>query len=124
MRWLGQPLVIAEMLAGIALGPSLFGLIFPSAFGALFPAASLARLKTLSQLGLVLFMFLVGLELDCRLLRGRGRASLMISHTSIVLPFVLGAGAAWWLRPAYAPPGVAFLPFALFMGTAMSVTAF
>ena len=124
MRWFGQPMVIAEMIAGIALGPSLFGLLWPGAFNALFPAATLGTLKTLSQLGLVLFMFLVGLELDPKLLRGRQRASIMISHTSIVVPFLLGAGAAYWLYDAYAPKGVAFLPFALFLGTAMSVTAF
>ncbi len=124
MRWLGQPMVIAEMIAGIALGPSLFGLLWPGAFNALFPAATLGTLKTLSQLGLVLFMFLVGLELDPKLLRGRQRASIMISHTSIVVPFLLGAGAAYWLYAGYAPKGVAFLPFALFLGTAMSVTAF
>ena len=124
MRWLGQPMVIAEMLAGIALGPSLFGLLWPDAFNALFPATTLGTLKTLSQLGLVLFMFLVGIELDPKLLRGRQRASILISHTSIVFPFVLGAGAAYWLHGSYAPPGVTFLPFMLFMGTAMSVTAF
>jgi Kef-type K+ transport system membrane component KefB len=123
-RWLGQPLVIAEMVAGIVLGPSLFGLLFPHAFGALFPVASLPVLKMLSQFGLILFMFLVGLELDPSLLRGRRRASIVISHTSIALPFALGIGGAWWLRDAYAPKDVAFLPFALFMGTAMSVTAF
>jgi len=116
--------VIAEMVAGIVLGPSLFGLLFPTAFGALFPVTSLPVLKMLSQFGLVLFMFLVGLELDPGLLRGRGRASVAISHTSIALPFVLGIGGAWWLRDSYAPKDVAFLPFALFMGTAMSVTAF
>jgi Kef-type K+ transport system membrane component KefB len=123
-RWLGQPLVIAEMVAGIVLGPSLFGLLFPHAFGALFPVASLPVLKMLSQFGLILFMFLVGLELDPSLLRGRRRASIVISHTSIALPFALGIGGAWWLRDGYAPKDVAFLPFALFMGTAMSVTAF
>jgi Kef-type K+ transport system membrane component KefB len=123
-RRLGQPLVIAEMVAGIVLGPSLFGLLFPHAFGALFPAASLPVLKMLSQFGLVLFMFLVGLELDPSLLRGRRGASIVISHTSIALPFALGVGGAWWLRDGYAPKDVAFLPFALFLGTAMSVTAF
>lgn len=123
-RWLGQPLVIAEMVAGIVLGPSLLGLLWPHAFASLFPAASLPVLNMLSQLGLVLFMFLVGLELDPALLRGRRRASVAISHTSIALPFALGVGAAWWLRDAYLPKGVQFLPFALFLGTALSVTAF
>lgn len=123
-RWLGQPLVIAEMVAGIVLGPSLLGLVFPHAFSTLFPPASLPVLKQLSQLGLVLFMFLVGLELDPDLLRGRRRASIAISHTSIALPFVLGVGSAWWLRDGYAPHGIGFVPFALFLGTAMSVTAF
>jgi Kef-type K+ transport system membrane component KefB len=124
MRRLGQPLVIAEMIAGIVLGPSLFGLVFPHAYGALFPEASLGVLKTLSQVGLVLFMFLVGLELDPALLRGRRRASLLISHTSIALPFALGVAGAYGLHDSYAPAGVPFLPFALFLGTAMSVTAF
>jgi Kef-type K+ transport system membrane component KefB len=123
-RLLGQPMVIAEMVAGIVLGPSLFGLLFPHAYAALFPTTSLPVLKMLSQFGLVLFMFLVGLELDPALLRGRRRASVAISHTSIALPFVLGVGGAWWLYGTHAPKGVAFLPFALFLGTAMSVTAF
>jgi Kef-type K+ transport system membrane component KefB len=123
-RWLGQPLVIAEMVAGIVLGPSLLGLLWPHAFATLFPVASLPVLKMLSQLGLVLFMFLVGLELDPALLRGRRRASVLISHTSIALPFALGVGAAWWLRGSYLPKDISFLPFALFLGTAMSVTAF
>jgi len=123
-RRLGQPMVIAEMVAGIVLGPSLFGWLLPKASAWLFPTASMPVLKILSQLGLVLFMFLVGLELDPKLLRGKQRASLAISHTSIALPFALGIGAAWWLYGTHAPPGVGFWPFALFLGTAMSVTAF
>lgn len=123
-RALGQPLVMAEMLAGILLGPSLLGQVWPAAENALFPAASMPVLKTLSQLGLVLFMFLVGLELDPKLLSERRRASVLISHASIFVPFSLGLGAAWWLHARYAPSGVEFLPFALFLGTAMSVTAF
>ncbi|MDF3069816.1 MAG: putative cation transporter/universal stress family protein [Polyangiaceae bacterium] len=123
-RALGQPLVIAEMVAGIVLGPSLFGWLLPQASAALFPASSMPVLKMLSQLGLVLFMFLVGVELDPKLLRGRERASVIISHSSIVAPFALGLLAAFWLHEGYAPPGVAFLPFALFIGISMSVTAF
>ena len=123
-RALGQPLVMAEMLAGILLGPSLLGQLSPVVENTLFPAGSMPVLKTLSQLGLVLFMFLVGLELDPKLLRERRRASVLISHASIFVPFSLGIGAAWWLHARYAPSGIAFLPFALFLGTAMSVTAF
>jgi len=123
-RWVGQPLVVAEIVAGIVLGPSVLGWVWPAAMAAVFPVASLAVLKMLSQIGLVLFMFLVGLELDPALLRGRARASVAISHTSIVVPFGLGVVAAYCLRPAYASPGVAALPFVLFLGVSLSVTAF
>jgi Kef-type K+ transport system membrane component KefB len=123
-RWLGQPLVIAEMVAGIALGPSLLGLVWPSGYGALFPASSMPVLKMLSQFGLVLFMFVVGLELDPALLRGRRRASVLISNVGILLPFLLGVGSAWLIHDSHAPAGISFLPFGLFLGTAMSVTAF
>lgn len=123
-RALGQPLVVAEVLAGIVLGPSLLGWLWPGAMAALFPVGSLPVLKMLSQVGLVLFMFLIGLELDPKLLRGRTHSSIVISHTSILLPFLLGALAAWWLREAYAVPAVPFLAFMLFLGAAMSVTAF
>src|SRR5689334_1452087 len=90
-RRLGQPQVIAEVLAGILLGPSLLGWLAPGVMGALFPADSMPVLRMLSQLGPILFMFLIGLELDPRVLRGQGRASLFISHTSILVPFALGA---------------------------------
>jgi Kef-type K+ transport system membrane component KefB/nucleotide-binding universal stress UspA family protein len=123
-RWLGQPLVIAEIVAGIALGPSLLGWLAPETSQALFAADSLATLKLTSQIGLVLFMFLIGLELDPRMLRGRGHTSILISHSSIVLPFVLGVLLALWLHDGYAPANVSFWAFALFMGAAMSITAF
>src|SRR5262245_1049796 len=123
-RWLGQPLVIAEVVAGILLGPSLLGWVWPEGMASLFPSSSLSILKMLSQVGLVLFMFLIGLELDPKLLRGRTRASIAISWASIVLPFALGAFAAWQLHDAFSPPGVSFVAFVLFLGTAMSVTAF
>lgn len=124
MRALGQPAVMAEILAGIALGPSLLGQLWPGALAELFPPASLSVLKPLSQIGLVLFMFLVGLEFDPAFLRGRTRHTIAISHASIAVPFALGMAAAWWLGPAYAPPDVSPLSVALFLGVAMSVTAF
>ena len=124
LRPLGQPQVIGEMLAGILLGPSLFGLLAPAASAALFPAASLPVLGTLSQLGMVLYMFLVGFELDTQTLRERGSTALLISHASIVVPFALGALLSLSLFGRFAPPGLPFAPFALFLGAAMSVTAF
>lgn len=123
-RKIHQPLVIAEVVAGILLGPSLLGAVAPDIKDALFPAASLGILGMLSQVGLLMFMFLVGLELDLGLLRGRERASVLISHTSIVVPFVLGAVLALYLYPRLSPEGVAFSSFTLFMGVAMSITAF
>jgi K+:H+ antiporter len=123
-RWMGQPLVIAEVLAGILLGPSLLGWLAPGAMEWLFPANSMPVLKMLSQVGLILFMFLIGLELDPKLLKGRGHASVVISHTSILVPFGLGAGAALWLYPRLSEPSVPFSSFVLFMGVAMSITAF
>ncbi|MBX3263323.1 MAG: cation:proton antiporter [Labilithrix sp.] len=121
---LRQPLVIAEIVAGIVLGPSLLGWLAPSVLAAVFPAESLQSLKMLSQVGLLLFMFLVGLELDPKLLRGRGRASVAISHTSIVVPFALGALAAPFLYARLSSPSIPFVSFLLFIGISMSVTAF
>jgi Kef-type K+ transport system membrane component KefB/nucleotide-binding universal stress UspA family protein len=124
MRKLGQPLVIAEVLAGVLLGPSLLGWVAPGAMEALFPSSSMPVLKMLSQVGLILFMFLIGLELDPKLLKGKGHASVVISHTSIIVPFALGAGAALWLYPRLSESSVPFSSFLLFMGVAMSITAF
>ncbi len=123
-KWMGQPLVIAEVVAGILLGPSLLGWLAPDALSTLFPASSMPVLKMLSQVGLILFMFLIGLELDPRMLKGRGHTSVVISHTSIVVPFALGAAVAFWLYPRLSDPSVPFSSFWLFMGVAMSITAF
>ena len=124
VRRLGQPQVVGEMIAGIALGPSVLGAQAPHLAALLFPAGSLGFLNTLSQIGLVVFMFLVGLELDPKIVRERGRAALVISHASIVTPFLLGATLAIVLYPTLAGSRVTFTGFALFMGAAMSVTAF
>jgi Kef-type K+ transport system membrane component KefB len=123
-RRLRQPQVVGEMAAGILLGPSLLGWAAPGVSTALFPAASLGPLHSLSQIGLILFMFLVGLELDPKLLRNRGRAAVMISHASIVAPFLLGTALALHLYPRYSDASVSFVEMALFLGAAMSVTAF
>jgi Kef-type K+ transport system membrane component KefB len=123
-RRLRQPQVVGEMAAGILLGPSLLGWLAPGVSATLFPPESLAHLQTLSQVGLLFFMFLVGLEFDPRLLRGRGHAALVTSHVSIVVPFFLGAALALFLYPRLSDSGVSFTGFALFMGAAMSVTAF
>ncbi len=124
LRKLGQPLVIAEVLAGIALGPSLLGVLSPSTLQLFFPASSMGLLGVISQLGLVFFMFLIGLELEPALLRGLGKSALAISPTSIALPFALGAGVAVWLAPTLSLPGVPVSSFVLFLGVAMSITAF
>lgn len=123
-RKLGQPMVIAEITAGILLGPSLLGWLFPRALETLFPAQSMPFLGLASQVGLIFFMFLIGLELDANLLRGHGRASIVISHTSIVVPFALGALLAVYIYPSLSPSDVSFMSFMLFLGAAMSITAF
>jgi Kef-type K+ transport system membrane component KefB len=123
-RKIGQPSVIGEIIAGIVLGPSLLGLYFPEFSMALFPVESLGNLQFLSQIGLILFMFVIGMELDLKVLQNRAKEAIVISHASIVIPFALGIGLAYFVYYKFAPEGVAFLPFALFMGIAMSITAF
>lgn len=120
----GQPTVVGEIIAGIALGPSLLGMMLPQVTEALFPDASLAKLSLLAQLGLVLFMFVVGIELDLSLIKNKAREAVVISHASIVFPFVLGIGLSLLLYGPFAPEGTSFVSFGLFMGIAMSITAF
>ncbi|MBL7957869.1 MAG: cation:proton antiporter [Flavobacteriales bacterium] len=121
---LGQPSVIGEIVAGVVMGPSVVGHWLPGAFDFLFPPGSLENLHVLSQIGLVLFMFVIGMELDLSILRGRLHSALVISHTSIVIMFALGALLAHRLYLDFAPPTIAFQSFALFLGIAMSITAF
>ncbi len=121
---IGQPTVIGEIIAGIVLGPSLVGMYFPEFSAALFPVESLGNLKFLSQIGLILFMFVIGMELDVKVLKNKASEAIVISHASIVIPFALGIGLSYFVYNQFAPAGVAFLSFSLFMGIAMSITAF
>jgi Kef-type K+ transport system membrane component KefB len=121
---LHQPPVIGEVLAGIVLGPSVLGSLAPSAQKYLLPDAIAPYLFIIAQLGVILYMFLVGLELNAGLLRERGRAALIVSAASMAAPFVLGAALAVALHDRLAMPGVSTVVFALFVGVAMSITAF
>ncbi|MCX6181499.1 MAG: cation:proton antiporter [Bacteroidetes bacterium] len=123
-RKIGQPTVIGEIIAGIFLGPSFVGYYFPEFSLFLFPKESIPNLQFLSQVGLILFMFIVGMELDLKVLRKKASEAVMISHSSIVFAFTLGVGLSYFLYDSYAPEGVSFLSFALFIGVSMSITAF
>jgi Kef-type K+ transport system membrane component KefB len=124
MARIGQPPVIGEVVSGILLGPSLLGRIAPGAEDYLFPAAARPSLSVIAQIGVVLYMFVVGLEFDPASLRKRATPFIFTSQVSIALPFALGVGLALFLYPDLSQPGVGFVPFALFMGVAMSITAF
>lgn len=121
---IGQPTVIGEIAAGILLGPSFAGYYFPEITSFLFPVDSIGNLKFLSQIGLILFMFVVGMELDFKVLKTKAHEALVISHASIIIPFALGVGAAYFIYDNFAPLGVNFVSFSLFIGISMSITAF
>jgi Kef-type K+ transport system membrane component KefB len=121
---IGQPAVVGEIAAGILLGPSFVGAYLPGFSAALFPVQSLGNLQFLSQIGLILFMFIVGMELDFKTLKTRAKDAVVISHVSIIVPFTLGLALAYFIYTSFAPIGIPFLSFGLFMGIAMSITAF
>lgn len=121
---IGQPSVIGEIAAGIFLGPSFIGMYFPEFSHFIFPVKSLDNLKFLSQIGLILFMFVVGMELDLKTLKNKANDAVVISHASIIFPFALGVGLAYFIYADFAPANINFLSFALFLGIAMSITAF
>ena len=121
---IGQPAVIGEMVAGIILGPSLLGAAFPAFSAFVFPKESLPHLSFVAQVGLILFMFVIGMELDLGLLKKKAGAAVIISHASIVFPYGLGVILSYFLYKHMAPPHTHFYAFALFMGIAMSITAF
>jgi Kef-type K+ transport system membrane component KefB len=131
LRYVGQPPVVGEVVAGILLGPSLLGAIAPEYAQWLIPAATddphgrvPAAIQAVAQVGVILYMFLVGLELNATRLAGRAHAAVAVSHSSIVVPFVLGSVLATALYPLFSHSGVPFTSFALFMGVAMAITAF
>jgi Kef-type K+ transport system membrane component KefB len=121
---IGQPPVIGEVIAGVVLGPSALGALWPAAGAFILPPSVAPSLSVVAQLGVVLYMFLVGLELNPDALRGQLRATVAISQTSIVVPFILGWALAVYLYPRFGSSDVPFVSFALFVGIAMSITAF
>jgi Kef-type K+ transport system membrane component KefB len=123
-RRIGQPAVVGEIVTGILLGPSLLGLLAPEVFALVFPTDSLGTLRLVSQIGVCLFMFVVGMELDVRQVQSNSRVAIAVSHVSIAFPYVLGVLLAYVLFSDLAGPGTTFTTFALFMGISMSITAF
>ena len=123
---LHQPTVIGEILAGILLGPSLLGAVWPEAMETLFPVHSLGNLELLSQFGLILFMFTIGMELRMKDLKGQAQQAFIISQSGIIFPFILGIILTYGLysRPELLSEGSSFLSLALFVGISLSITAF
>ena len=124
MAYIGQPTVIGEIAAGILLGPSLLGWLAPEFSAFVFPTKSLVNLQFLSHIGLILFMFIIGMELDLRTVRRSAKDAILISHIGIIFPYFLGVSLAYYLYGDFAPEHVPFLHFSLFMGISMSITAF
>jgi Kef-type K+ transport system membrane component KefB/nucleotide-binding universal stress UspA family protein len=123
-RSIKQPQVIGEIVAGIMLGPSLLGLVAPNVAAALFPAEAIPFLNVLSEIGLIFFMFLIGLELNPKYLKSNLDTAILTSHVSILVPFSLGSLLALLLYPLVSNNSVSFTAFAMFLGAAMSITAF
>jgi Kef-type K+ transport system membrane component KefB len=123
-RKLGQPPVIGEVVAGLTLGPSVLGQLWPDAQQLLLPAEVAPHLGVIAQFGVILYMFLIGLELNPGLLEDRARATILIAHASIAVPFILGSALALLLYPRLSNSDVPFTSFALFLGVAMAITAF
>ncbi|MDR0394035.1 MAG: cation:proton antiporter [Tannerella sp.] len=121
---IGQPSVIGEVTAGIILGPSVLGHFFPEVSSFIFPEESFSNIRNLSQFGLILFMYTVGMELDLGVVKKRFQDTILISHASTIVPFFLGMLLAYFIYDTYANEEVPFLSFALFIGISLSITAF
>lgn len=119
-----QPPVMGEVVAGLFLGPSFLKAFAPQVVDFVFPASVTSAISALAQLGIVIFMFVIGVELDTKLLRSKAHASVAISHGSIILPFLCGVFLALFLYGGFAPTGTSFSVFSMFLGVAMSITAF
>ena len=131
LKRIHQPAVIGEVIAGILLGPSVLGAVSPATMQLLIPSPEIdphglvvSSLKTIAQLGVVLYMLIVGLELNLYKVGRQAKSAIAISHASIVVPFILGSGLSIWLYPMLSTRDVPFTSFALFIGVAMSITAF
>src|SRR5687768_13640971 len=125
-RRVGQPQVVAEMLAGVILGPSLLGLFFPEIFARIFPPETLRVMFPIAQLGLATYMFVVGLEFRVDIVRRQMRSAVAVSIAGMATPFVLGAALAWVLfkHTALFPARTSLLEAMLFLGASMCITAF
>ncbi|OFX37195.1 MAG: hypothetical protein A2X08_06365 [Bacteroidetes bacterium GWA2_32_17] len=121
---LGQQTVIGEIIAGIFLGPSIFGWLCPDLSAVIFPKESFISLQFLSQIGLAFFMFVIGMELDISKIKNKAHDAVIISHVSIIFPFFLGTCLSYFIYQELAPQNINFISFALFIGIAMSITAF
>lgn len=121
---MGQPGVLGEIIAGIILGPSVLGNYFPDTFNFIFSKGSLENVYLISQIGLILFMFVIGLEVDFKVLKNKFNETLVISHAGILVPFFLGIVSSYYIYTKYASQQTSFLAFALFIGISMSITAF
>ncbi len=123
---LGQPQVVAEMIAGVLLGPSLLGLFWPELSGRLFPKESMKVLFPVSQLGLAGYMFVVGLEFRMDIIQRRLKSAVAVSMAGMLAPFVLGAILGWYFREhtALFPEKTSRLEAMIFLGASMCITAF
>jgi Kef-type K+ transport system membrane component KefB len=123
-RYLGQPRVVGEMISGIILGPSVLGLLAPGVYDAVFPDVLHSYLDLVAQIGLALFMFLIGMEFGETRHERAGSTGVVVGIVGICVSFALGCALGYALYSGYAPDGIGFLPFTLFLGISMSVTAF
>jgi len=121
---LGQPVVIGEIVAGIVLGPSVLGIVLPEISQFIFPKSSLSNLQVLSNIGLLIFMFIVGIEFKLNVIKEETRIILGVTYVSIMLPFILGVLLALTILKTYLPENLSFFTYALYIGVAISITSF